>query len=77
LANHCGLEPYEFVYFMGNCHIYENAIDACKLQINRTPHEFPTLSIKQTRDNIDDYEVEDFQLNNYISDEPIKVDMIP
>lgn len=77
LANHCGLEAYEFVYFMGNCHIYENAIDACKLQITRTPHEFPTLSINQKRCNIDDYEVEDFQLNNYNSDEPIKVDMIP
>ena len=33
LAKHCGLEAYEFVYFMGNCHIYENAIDAAKLQI--------------------------------------------
>jgi thymidylate synthase len=77
LAKHCGLEAYEFVYFMGNCHIYENAIDACKLQITRTPHEFPILSIKQTRDKIDNYEVEDFQLSNYNSHEAIKVDMIP
>jgi len=76
LAKHCGLEAYEFVYFIGNCHIYENAIDACKLQITREPFPFPTVSIKQVRENIDDYQVEDFELHNYISHEAIKVAMI-
>ena len=52
LAKHCGLEACEFVYFMGNCHIYENAIDAAELQITREPFEFPTISIKQLRENI-------------------------
>ena len=67
LANHCGLEAYEFVYFVGNCHIYENAIDACKLQITREPFEFPTVLIKEVRENINDYQVEDFEINNYKS----------
>ena len=26
LAKHCGLEAHEFIYFMGNCHIYEDHI---------------------------------------------------
>lgn len=76
LAKHCGLEAYEFVYFMGNCHLYENAIDAAKLQITREPYPFPTLSIKQVRENINDYQVEDFKINEYTSHDAIKVAMI-
>jgi len=76
LAKHCGLEAYEFVHFMGNCHLYENAIEAANTQITREPYPFPTLSIKQLRENIDDYQVEDFELHNYISHEAIKVAMI-
>ena len=76
IAKHCGLEAYEFVHFMGNCHIYENAIDACKLQITREPFPFPTVSIKEVRDNINDYTVDDFVLENYQSHEAIKVAMV-
>jgi len=76
LAKHCGLEAYEFVYFMGNCHIYENAIEAAELQITREPFEFPTISIKQLRENINDYKVEDFKLHNYKYHQAIKVAMI-
>jgi thymidylate synthase len=76
LAKHCGLEAYEFVHFMGNCHLYENAIDAAKLQITREPFEFPTVSIEKVRENIDDYQVEDFKIHNYTSHEAIKVEMV-
>jgi len=76
LAKHCGLEAYEFIYFIGNCHIYENAIDACKLQITREPYPFPTVSIKQTRENINDYQVDDFEIHNYQHYEAIKVAMV-
>jgi thymidylate synthase len=76
LAKHCGLEAYEFVHTMGNCHLYENAIDAAKLQITREPYPFPTVSIKQIRDNINDYQVEDFEIHNYQSHEAIKVEMV-
>lgn len=76
LAKHCGLEAYEFIHFMGNVHLYENAIDATKLQITREPYPFPTVSIKQVRENIDDYHVEDFEIHNYKSHEAIKVAMV-
>jgi thymidylate synthase len=76
IAKHCGLEAYEFVHFMGNCHIYENAEDASKLQITREPYPFPTVSIKQVRENINDYEVDDFEIHNYQSHEAIKVAMV-
>lgn len=76
LAKHCGLEAYEFIHFMGNCHLYENAIDAAKLQITREPFEFPTVSIELVRDNINDYKVEDFKIHNYKSHDAIKVAMV-
>jgi thymidylate synthase len=76
IAKHCGLEAYEFVHFMGNCHLYENAIDAANLQITRDPFPFPTLSIKQVRENINDYCLDDFEIHNYQSHEAIKVHMV-
>ena len=76
IAKHCGLEAYEFVHFMGNCHLYENAIDAAELQIQREPYPFPTVSIKQVRENINDYQVDDFTLDNYQSHKAIKVAMV-
>jgi thymidylate synthase len=76
IAKHCGLEAYEFIHFMGNCHLYENAVDAAELQVSREPFEFPTISIKQVRENINDYQVEDFEVYNYKSHETIKVAMV-
>jgi len=76
LAKHCGLQAYEFVYFKGNCHIYEDHIEAAKTQIKREPFEFPTISIKQVRENINDYQVEDFVIENYQHHAPIKFQMV-
>ena len=76
IARHCGLEAYEFVYFMGNCHIYEEHIAAATLQIQREPYVFPVVTISTIRDNINDYVVEDFNIQNYQSCEAIKVNMI-
>ena len=76
IAKHCGLDAYEFIHCMGNCHLYENAIDAAQLQITREPYPFPTISIKQVRENINDYQIEDFILENYQSHEAIKVAMV-
>jgi thymidylate synthase len=76
LAKHCGLEAYEFVYFKGNCHIYEEHIEIIKEQLKREPYPFPTLTINQVRDNINDYQIEDFIINNYQHHQPIKFQMV-
>ena len=76
IAKHCGLEAHEFVHFVGNCHIYEEHIDAMKEQILREPFEFPTIIIKNKRENINDYEVDDFEVQNYKSHEAIKMKMV-
>lgn len=76
IAKHCGLEAYEFVHFVGNCHIYEDHIEPMKQQISREPFEFPTVSIKCVREKISDYQVDDFEIHNYKSHEAIKVKMV-
>lgn len=76
LAKHCGLKAHEFLYFKGDCHIYEDHIEPMKEQIKREPFPFPTLTIKQIRDNINDYQVEDFEVHNYQHHEQIKMKMV-
>lgn len=76
LAIHCGLVAHEFVYFMGNCHIYEDHVEPLKEVLNRKPFPFPTLLIKETRENISDYLVDDFVMDEYKSHDVIKMKMV-
>ena len=76
LAIHCDLEPYEFLYYKGNCHIYEEHISNIKIQLQREPFEFPTLKIINKRENIEDYSVDDFIVSNYKHHEPLEYKMV-
>lgn len=75
IAKHCDLIPYEFVYYLGNCHIYDDHLDALKLQINRIPFEFPTINILNKKNNINDYDFNDFKINNYKCHKKIVMEM--
>ena len=55
---------------------YEEHVDGLKLQITREPIPFPKVSIKEVRENINDYQVDDFELSDYKSHEPIKFKMV-
>jgi thymidylate synthase len=76
LAKHCGLEAHEFIYFMGNCHIYEEHIEPIKTQLLRDPFPFPIVSIKTIKENINDYQIEDFLIEDYKCHEQIKMKMV-
>ena len=76
IAHHCDLEPYEFIYNMGNCHIYESHIEQSKIQTERDPYKFPKLHILNKRENISDYKISDFQIIDYQHHDPIKVEMV-
>lgn len=76
IAKHCDLEPYEFIHYAGNCHIYTDHLDNVKEQLTRTPYDFPTLEILNKRDNINDYVLEDFKISNYQHHDPIKYNMV-
>ena len=75
IAKHCGLVPFEFVYVLGDAHIYDNHINAMVEQVGREPYAFPTLNITNIHENIEDYTITDFELLEYKHHAPIKMDM--
>ena len=75
LAKHCGLVPHEFVYHLGNAHIYDDHMDVMKTQLLRRPHAFPRVEISVLRDDINDYTFSDFRVLNYESYDALKMKM--
>ena len=76
IAKHTDLEAKEFVYFLGNAHIYEEHDEALKEQILRQPYEFPKLQIKNKKENINDYWLDDIEWKTeYKYHSPIKMEM--
>jgi thymidylate synthase len=75
LAKHCGLVAHEFVYFLGNAHIYDDHLEALEQQITRELYPFPSLTIKNIRDDISQYEVSDFIVEGYNSHESVHLCM--
>lgn len=70
-----GIEPGEFVHFLGDAHIYSNHFDAVKEQLKRKPRLFPTLKLNPKIKNIDDFKFEDFTVENYNPHPPIKAEI--
>ena len=75
IANHCGLIATDFYHHLGNCHIYDDHIDALTEQIKRVPFTFPTIKIKSIKENMEDYSLEDIEIDSYNSHEKIKMEM--
>lgn len=73
LAHHCGLEPDEFIYYLGNTHIYDDHFESLKLQTERYPYSFPSIEIFNRYENINDYRATDFRLKDYKYHESIKM----
>ena len=76
LAKHCGLEAKDFVYFLGNAHIYEEHIEPLKEQIQREPLPFPKIIFKEVKENIEDYSLTDIEFSQeYKFHKQIKMEM--
>lgn len=72
LAQQTGLEPGEFIWTGGDCHIYSNHVDQVEEQLLREPLPLPKLVIRRKPDSLFDYRFEDFELINYESHPAIK-----
>jgi len=75
IAHHCNLKATEFVYFLGNAHIYDDHIETLKIQKNNIPMELPTLSIINKYESIDQYSIDDFVVENYNHHNELKMNM--
>ncbi len=65
LAQQCDLEPGEFIWTGGDCHIYNNHAEQVRTQLERTPYPFPKLHVTRRPPSIFDYEYEDFEMLEY------------
>lgn len=64
LAQQTGLEVGELIWTGGDCHIYQNHVEAVKEQLSRAPYPFPQLRLTPAKD-IDSYQIDDFELLDY------------
>lgn len=79
IAKHCGLFADEFIYFLGNAHIYEEHIEPLQLQLTRNPRPFPKIKILRQHTRIEDYDLvnNDIEwIEPYIFHNPIKMKLI-
>jgi thymidylate synthase len=65
IAQQTGLEPGEFIWTGGDCHVYDNHVDQVTEQLTREPYPYPKLRLARKPDSIFDYEFEDFVLEDY------------
>ncbi|MBI0150579.1 thymidylate synthase [Bifidobacterium sp. M0353] len=64
MAQQAGLEPGEFVWTGGDCHIYDNHVEQVLEQLSRKPYPYPTMRIRKA-DSIFSYQYEDFEVVDY------------
>ena len=64
VAQQCDLDVHEFVYVLGDTHLYRNHIEQARLQLTREPRSLPTMIINKAA-SIFDYKYEDFNLVGY------------
>jgi len=66
IAQICNLDPGEFVWSGGDCHLYLNHMDQAKTQIKRAPLELPIISLDSSVKRIDDFRFEHINVENYV-----------
>jgi len=72
LAQQTDLQPGEFIWTGGDCHLYLNHLQQVDQQLSRKPHSLPQLVIKRRPPSLFDYKFEDFEIAGYQSHSAIK-----
>jgi len=65
VAQQAGLEPGDFIWTGGDCHLYLNHLDQARQQLARDPRPLPKLVIGRRPESIFDYRYEDFSFEGY------------
>ena len=65
MAAQCDLEPGDFIWTGGDCHIYLNHLNQVREQLSRTPRAYPTLTLARKPADIFSYRYEDFVIEGY------------
>lgn len=65
LAQQLDLQPGEFVWTGGDCHLYLNHLDQADLQLTREPFPPPRLRLLRRPPSLFEYRYEDFSIEDY------------
>lgn len=69
------IDPGEVIITLGDAHIYEIHHDQVEGQLTREPKELPRLWLNPDIDDIDDFSMEDIELQDYDHHPAIKAEM--
>jgi thymidylate synthase len=72
VAQQCDLEPGEFIWTGGDCHLYLNHLEQAREQLSRSPFAPPRLRIARKPPSLFDYRFEDFEILDYQAHPHIK-----
>ena len=65
LAQQAGLALGDFVWMGGDVHLYQNHLDQAREQLSREPRPLPRLRLRRHPESIDDYRIDDFEIEGY------------
>lgn len=65
MAQQCDLQPGDFVWTGGDCHLYLNHLEQADLQLAREPLPLPELHLRRRPASLFDYAFDDFEFRNY------------
>lgn len=75
IAQVCDLDAGEFVHVIGDAHVYSNHVEPLKVQLERQPKPFPTLTIDPSVRDIDGFRMEHFRIDGYDPHQAVKMEM--
>jgi len=75
LAQVVGLNPGEFIWTGGDCHLYSNHLAQADLQLSRESLPLPTMQLNPERKDLFSFELADFDLHNYQAHPHIKAEV--
>ncbi|MCQ4321665.1 thymidylate synthase [Stutzerimonas stutzeri] len=72
VAQVCDLQPGEFIWSGGDCHLYANHLEQADLQLTREPLPLPTMKLNPDVKDLFAFRFEDFELVGYDAHPHIK-----
>lgn len=72
LAQVCDLQPGDFIHTLGDAHLYVNHVEQANLQLTREPYPLPKMVINPNIKDIFSFDINDFELKNYLAHDHIK-----
>jgi len=72
LAQQANLRPGELIWVAGDAHLYLNHLEQAKIQLTRDPQPLPKMRITRIATSIDDYRIDDFDVEGYSPHAAIK-----